>query len=181
MKKNKIILIGYRATGKTTLAALLGKRYSIEAIDTDPLIEQEAGKTISRIFAEDGEPAFRDLEAQVVRKTLARPESLVLATGGGVPLRSSSRILLKESGKVFWLTATAQTIFRRMYGDETTADRRPALTGRSPLEEIEFLLQQRDSAYRDTADVIVSTENRDLSAIADEIASIWETAGGAHE
>lgn len=181
MKKNKIILIGYRATGKTSLAAVLGKRYGIAAIDTDPLIEQEAGKTISRIFAEDGEPAFRDLEAQVVTKTLARPESMVLATGGGVPLRASSRVLLKESGTVFWLTATAQTIFRRMYGDETTADRRPALTGRSPLEEIEYLLQQRDSAYRDAAEIVIDTENRDLAAIAEEIASIWEARGDSNE
>lgn len=181
MKRNKIILIGYRATGKTSLAAILGKRYDIAAVDTDPLIEQEAGKTIRQIFADDGETVFRDIEAQVVAKVLASPEPKVIATGGGVPLRVSSRALLKESGIVFWLTASAETIFRRMYGDETTADRRPALTGRGPLEEIEFLLEQRADAYRDAADMTIDTENRDLETIAGEIASIWESRGGFHE
>ena len=75
-------LIGYRATGKTTLARLLAERLGCPWIDADTEIERRAGKSIARIFAEDGEPAFRDLEAQVVAE-LCRRGPLVLAAGGG--------------------------------------------------------------------------------------------------
>lgn len=175
MGHNKIILIGYRATGKTTLAHLLGERYGIASVDTDPLIEERAGKTISRIFAEEGEPAFRDLEAEVVAATLSRPESMVVATGGGVPLRPATRKLLKESGTVFWLTASPQTIYERMYGDKTSKTRRPALTASAPLDEIKELLKRRDSAYRETADVIIDTDSRSLESILEEISGRWDT------
>ncbi len=72
-------------------------------------IERRAGKSIARIFAEDGEPAFRDLEAQVVAD-LCREERLVLAAGGGAPLRAESRRAMREGGKVVWLTARPETI-----------------------------------------------------------------------
>ena len=76
-----LTLIGYRATGKTTLAGLLAKRLGWEWIDADVEIERRAGKSIQRIFAEDGEPAFRDLEAEVIEE-LCRGDRLVLAAGG---------------------------------------------------------------------------------------------------
>ena len=77
-----LILIGYRATGKTTLARLLAQRLGWDWIDADVEIERQAGKSIARMFAEDGEPAFRDLEARVIADLCGRPR-LVLAAGGG--------------------------------------------------------------------------------------------------
>ena len=79
-----LTLIGYRATGKTTLAGLLAERLGWDWIDADVEIERRAGKSIACIFAEDGEPAFRDLEAQVIAD-LCRRDRLVLAAGGGAP------------------------------------------------------------------------------------------------
>jgi shikimate kinase len=161
-------LIGYRATGKTTLAKLLAEKLGWEWLDADVEIERVAGKSIARIFAEDGEPAFRDLEAKVVAD-LCRRERLVLATGGGAPLRAENRRALHAAGKVVWLTATPETIHARMSGDATTADRRPSLTNHAPLEEIVQLLARREPMYRETADFIVETEGRSPAELAKDI------------
>lgn len=154
-----LTLIGYRATGKTTLARLLAARLGWQWIDADVEIERRAGKPIAAIFAEQGEPFFRDLEAAVIAD-LCHSDRLVLAAGGGAPLRAESRQRMREAGPVVWLTASPQTIFRRMTADATTATRRPSLTGRSPQEEIEHLLAVREPAYREAADLQVDTEGR---------------------
>ncbi len=79
-----LTLIGYRATGKTTLARLLAERLGWDWVDGDVEIERQAGKSIARIFADDGEPVFRDVEAQVIAE-LCRGDRLVLAAGGARP------------------------------------------------------------------------------------------------
>lgn len=163
-----LILIGYRATGKTTLARLVGDALGWPWVDVDPEIEQQAGKPIARIFAEDGEPAFRDLESQVLVR-LCSEDRHVLAPGGGAPLRSENRHAMKQSGKVVWLTASPETIHRRMSIDATTGQRRPNLTSSGGLEEIVELLQRREPIYRALADWIISTENRPPESIAAEI------------
>ena len=163
-----LVLIGYRATGKTTLARLLAQRLGWGWIDADVEIEQRAGKSIARIFAEQGEPAFRDLEAAVIAELCGRPR-LVLAAGGGAPLREESRRAMRNTGQVVWLTASPETIYARMTGDATTADRRPSLTNRSPLEEIQQLLGRREPIYRESAHLIVDTEGKPPEQLAEEI------------
>ena len=163
-----LTLIGYRATGKTTLAKLLAERLGWEWIDADVEIERRAGKSIARIFADDGEPAFRDIEAQVIAD-LCGKDRLVLAAGGGAPLREESRRTMREGGKVAWLTASAETILARMSGDATTAGRRPNLTDRGPLDEIVQLMSQREAIYRESAHVQVDTEGRTPEALTSEI------------
>jgi shikimate kinase len=163
-----LTLIGYRATGKTTLAKLLAQQLGWEWIDADVEIERLAGKTIARIFAEDGEPAFRDLEARVIAD-LCRSDRLVLAAGGGAPLREENRQTMRQSGKVVWLIARPETILNRMSGDATTAQRRPSLTDYGPLQEIVQLLAQRVSMYRETAHLTVDTENRTPQELTAEI------------
>jgi shikimate kinase len=163
-----ITLIGYRATGKTTLAELLARRLGWQWIDADVEIERRAGKTIARIFADDGEPAFRDLEAQVIAD-LCRRDRLVLAAGGGAPLREDNRQIMRQSGKVVWLKARPETILKRMSGDSTTDQRRPNLTGRGPLDEIVQLLALREPMYRDTANITIDTENRTPEELTAEI------------
>ena len=163
-----LTLIGYRATGKTTLARLLARRLGWEWIDADVEIERRAGKSIARIFAEDGEPAFRDREAQVIAD-LCRRDKLVLAAGGGAPLREENRAAMRAAGQVVWLTARPETILQRMNADATTAARRPNLTDRKPLEEIVHLLARREPIYRQTADLVVDTENHPPEELAEEI------------
>jgi len=163
-----LVLIGYRATGKTTLARLLARRLAWDWIDADVEIERRAGKSIARIFAEEGEPAFRDLEAEVIAE-LCRQQRLVLAAGGGAPLRPESRRAMRASGRVVWLKAQPETILARMNADATTAGRRPDLTGKGPLEEILHLLAQREPIYRESAHLEVDTEGKTPDHLAAEI------------
>lgn len=163
-----LILIGYRATGKTTLARLLAERLEWSWVDLDDEIERAAGKPIAKIFQEDGEPAFRDLESQTVRDWCGR-DAVVIATGGGAPLREENRRAMRASGKVVWLTASPRTIHARMQGDATTAARRPPLTASGGLEEIIRLLAQREPIYRQTADIVIDTEGRSPEQLLEEI------------
>jgi len=163
-----LTLIGYRATGKTTLARLLAERLGWPWIDSDVQVEHRAGKAIARIFAEDGEPAFRDLEAAVIAD-LCRQGPLVLAAGGGAPLRPESRRAMRAAGHVVWLTARPETIHARMAADATTASRRPSLTDRSALDEIVLLLSRREPIYRETAHLEIDTENKTPEQLAEEI------------
>jgi shikimate kinase len=169
-----LILIGYRATGKTTLARLLAERLGYSWIDADVEIERRAGKTIAKIFAEDGEPAFRDLEAQVIAD-LCRQPSLVLAAGGGAPLREESRRAMRACGRVIWLQAQPETILARMSGDATTALRRPNLTDRRPLEEIVHLLEKRTPIYRESAHWEIDTERKTPAELTEEILAKLES------
>jgi shikimate kinase len=163
-----LVLIGYRATGKTTLARQLAQRLGWDWVDADVEIELRAGKSIARIFTEQGEPAFRNLEAEVIADLCSRGR-LVVAAGGGAPLREESRRAMRESGQVVWLTALPETILARMTGDATTADRRPGLTNRPPLEEIVQLLSRREPIYRESAHLIVDTEGKSPEQLTEEI------------
>lgn len=170
-----LTLIGYRATGKTTLARLLAERLGWDWIDADVEIEHRAGKSIARIFAEDGEPAFRDLEALVIAD-LCRRDRLVLAAGGGAPLRPESRLAMRQAGNVVWLTAQPETIWARMSGDATTAGRRPNLTDKSPLDEITQLLRTREPIYQETAHFVVDTEGKTTTELLETIMERLRTA-----
>jgi shikimate kinase len=150
-------------------------------VDADVEIEHRAGKSIARIFAEDGEPAFRDLEARVIAD-LCQCQKLVLAAGGGAPMRPESRQVMRAAGKVIWLKARPETILSRMSGDATTSTRRPGLTDKGPLAEIVHLLEHREPVYRETAHIEIDTEARAPEEIADEIIdrlSFESNAGGS--
>jgi shikimate kinase len=172
-----VTLIGYRATGKTTLARLLAERLGWDWIDADVEIERLAEKSIERIFAEDGEPKFRDLEARVIG-VLCRRDQLILAAGGGAPLRAESRQAMRSGGKVVWLMARPETILVRMSADATTPIRRPSLTGRDPLAEICELLAAREPIYREAADMAVDTEGKTPQELVDQIVSALQNAKG---
>lgn len=171
-----LVLIGYRGTGKTTVARLVAERLGWDWIDADVEIERQAGKSIADIFRDDGESAFRDLEAQVVAELTAR-SSWVLALGGGAILRPENRRQIAAAGPAVWLTATAPTIHQRMTGDPTTAGKRPNLTSRGGLHEIEELLAQREPLYRQCADHTVDTEGKSPEQVADEIVQLLPRAG----
>jgi len=163
-----IFLIGYRCTGKTTLARLLAKKLGWEWIDADHFLETRYGRTIRQIFAEEGEAGFRDKEEQIFAE-LCQLQRCVVATGGGVILRDINRQRMRSAGKVVWLTADAQTIWERFQTDPGTAERRPPLTI-GGLAEIEETLKMREPLYRACADLIISTEGRSTEEIAQQIA-----------
>src|SRR5689334_9789562 len=145
-----LTLIGYRGTGKTTVARLMAARLGWEAVDLDDEIERAAGKSIAAIFADDGEQAFRDHESAALAACAARPR-IVLATGGGVVLRAANREILRQmhngGGQIAWLRASPETILDRLTADASTAWRRPNLTPAGGLREIVELLAQRTPLY----------------------------------
>jgi shikimate kinase len=163
-----IVLIGYRATGKSTVARRLAQKIGWNWVDLDVEIEHQAGKPIAQIFAEDGEPTFRDWESRVVAEFCQR-SGWVIAAGGGAPLREDNRQAMRAGGKVVWLTASPETIHCRMNTDPTTGLRRPNLTSQGGLDEILQLLGKREPIYRQTADWIVDTEGKSPDAVVEEI------------
>jgi len=168
MSDSPIALIGYRGTGKTTVARLLASLLSYDWIDTDVEVELRAGKSIATIFEESGEEMFRDLEAEVVAG-LCHRDRTVLALGGGAVLRDSNRKCLSQCQPVVWLQASSAVLAERLSGDLTTASRRPNLTNRGGLHEIEQLLAVREPIYRACATLEVDTEDKGPAEIADEI------------
>ncbi len=169
-----VFLMGYRGCGKSTVARLLAERLGWDTIDSDDEIERQSGKSIAAMFAEEGEPAFRDLEERVVAALCERQQTVV-ALGGGAVLREATRARLRDAGPVVWLTASAETLASRIAGDETTAERRPSLTGQGALggagglEEVRRVLADREPIYRECATVTIDADGRLPEAIADEI------------
>jgi len=168
MQRPSIALIGYRGTGKTTIAERLAARLDWTSIDADVEIEQRAGKPIADVFASEGEGAFRDLESAVV-DDLCRRQRVVLALGGGAILREDNRQHIARCGAVVWLQASADSIARRLQADPTTASRRPNLTNSDPRTEIDRLLAERTPIYRACATLEVDTEGKAPEEIAGEI------------
>ena len=166
-----IFLTGYRATGKTTVANQVATALSMESIDADVFLEQQAGLTIAEIFAAEGEIGFRDRESAIVKQLAAR-EQLVVALGGGAILREENRQALQGRGITIWLTASAETIFERMGTDPLTGQRRPNLTNTGGLAEVRELLQQRDPLYQAAADFSVDTEELSPAEVASRIVEL---------
>jgi shikimate kinase len=163
-----LFLIGYRGSGKTTVAAALSEQLKWPWIDADAELEQRAGKTIKQIFADEGETAFRDLEGAVL-KDFTKLDRHILALGGGVILRPENRELLLGRGKTVWLKASPEALFERISSDATTAERRPNLTGQGGLAEIRTLLAERMPLYTAAADVTIDAEDKSPEGIAREI------------
>ncbi len=165
-----LILIGYRATGKSTVAKILGAKLDIPVLDSDPEIERQSGKSIADIFAREGETAFRDRESKILADILNNTEGpMILATGGGAILRPENRRLLRQSGHVVWLTASPETILRRLQGDPNSPTTRPSLTDLPAAEEIIALLEKRRPLYEETSHRMIDTETLAAEEIAEMI------------
>ncbi len=175
-----LVLIGYRGTGKSQVARRLAERLGWPCFDADEEIETRAGKSIAQIFADEGEPAFRDWEAKVVA-ALATHEQAVLALGGGAVMRPENRAAIAPQGRVVWLTASAETIWQRMQADTATASRRPNLTATGGITEIIATLAEREPVYRQCADLTVDTENKTPDEVADAILAQWHFSKGTHD
>ena len=162
-----LLLIGYRGTGKSTVARLVAQRLGWPWLDADVELERRAAKSIAAIFAEDGEPKFRALESQVLAE-LVQADRHVLALVGGVVLQLQNREVIKRAGPVVCLTAHPETILDRISADPTTAERRPNLTS-GGLEEIRELLANREPLYRECASAAVDTSGRDLTDVVKDV------------
>lgn len=159
-----IVLVGFMGTGKSAVGWALAKRLKTSFLDLDRKIEKEAGQPIPKIFAEQGEEAFRALEMKAV-KEVAGLKGHVIATGGGVMLRDENVRLLKECGTVICLTATPEVILQRTL---VTLRSRPLLAGAEPRERVEELLKLRTPFYA-KADWTVDTSEKTVQQVVKEI------------
>ncbi len=154
-----VVLIGFMGTGKTAVGQLVASRLGRPFVDSDVLIEERAGRPIARIFAEDGEEAFRRLESEVIADVSAR-EGAVVATGGGVVLRAENMARLRRRGLIVALLADPGAILARVGG----GDDRPLL-GPDPEGSVRRLIEERDPLYH-YADLAIDTSELPLEDVA---------------
>lgn len=170
-----VFLIGYRGTGKTTVAKLIAQKLGTHWIDADVEIERRSGKTIANIFAESGERFFRQLESDLIKdlvQELDNTEKTIVALGGGAVLQSENREALRGHGTVFWLLASPKTIASRIQLDPASPANRPNLTTTGGIEEIRQLLTKRAPIYEECANHTINTENKTPEQVAAEIVTI---------
>ncbi|KAF3998730.1 bifunctional shikimate kinase/3-dehydroquinate synthase AroKB [Glaciimonas immobilis] len=161
-----IILVGLMGSGKTTVGRALARKLNKLFIDSDHEIEARTGASIPLIFEIEGEPSFREREAEVIRDLTAR-QNIVLATGGGAILNADSRALLKGSGTIIYLRASVNHILQRTSRDKN----RPLLQTADPRRRLEELSRQRDPLYREIADIIIDTGRPNVQVLLHSILS----------
>ncbi len=161
-----VVLIGFMGSGKSTMGIRLSYllRYALE--DTDRLIEAGAGKSISEIFAQEGEEAFRQMETELLEKLAEKKGQRIYSVGGGTPVRAVNRPLLKKLGTVVYLRTRPETVYERLKDDTT----RPLLQGEDPLGKIRRLMAEREQAYIETADVVLDVDEMTAEQVVERIA-----------
>lgn len=163
--KTNIALIGFMGAGKTAVGRVLAKKLDKKLVEMDSLIENKAGKSIARIFKENGEIAFRQLEIEVT-KEVAAGKNQVIACGGGVVLNKINIDRLKEGAVVVYLIASPEVIQERVSTDREV---RPLLKTSNKALTIQELLEFRQPFYERAADIKIDTSMLDIEAVAQRI------------
>ncbi len=168
MTKDSIALIGFMGTGKTVIGKELVKQLGNDYrfIETDQMIVKMAAKSIPRIFKEDGEPIFRQLE-KIACKKVSNLRRTVISCGGGVVLNKENIRNLKKNCHIILLIATLNEIYNRIM--KNGKKKRPLVNKENPKKEIENILQYRDAFYRSAADITIDTTNKEIIEIVHEI------------
>ncbi len=165
MLMNNIILIGFMGSGKSTVAIRLSYRLRRILQDTDKYIEKKEEKSISQIFEEEGEAAFRQMETDCLKKLLHTKEERIISAGGGLPIKKENQGLLKQLGTVIYLKISAIHVWERLKNDIT----RPLLQCENPLKRIEDLIAERAPIYEAAADIIIDVDEKDMEQVVAEI------------
>ena len=169
----RITLTGFSGTGKSTVARLVAGMLGFEAVDEDQVIVQRDGRSIAQVFDEDGEAAFRSLEASLFAEFAGR-ERIVVASGGGAMLLESTRRSIVEAGLMICLEATPETIAGRL----GTSGDRPLLAAEEPLTRIRRLKDQRAALYA-LCDFRVATDALSPQEVASEVVRLYQAFGDA--
>jgi len=163
-----LVLVGLRASGKSTVGRLLAEQLSRDFLDTDQMIVDEAGMSVRAIFAVEGETGFRRREREAVRRAM-ETDGAIVAVGGGALADAENRARLRANGRIVWLRASVEALWRRMQDDPATNANRPDLTAAGGIEEIRRLAKVREATYREAAALIVETDGRETSAVAGDV------------
>ncbi|RDI11094.1 shikimate kinase [Flavobacterium sp. AG291] len=165
----KVILCGYMASGKTTTAKLLSKKANLNYIDLDEVIEKNTGKTISKLFEEDGEIKFRKLEHQTLTTIVNESESFVLSLGGGTPVYANNHLVMQRDDVVsVYLKTGIGEIVNRLKAQK---GQRPLLDALKEEELDEFIGQHlfERSYYYHQAKHVVATDGKSPDEVVNEI------------
>ena len=179
-----IYLIGFSGTGKSLSGIRAAELLRLPFVDMDDLIEYRTKKSIPEIFEHDGEDEFRRIETGILRELSEKPRRVV-STGGGVPVREENRDIMRSSGIIILLTATPETIHRRLTTRQSNnRTLRPLLGDNAPEKRVANLLAERAEAYA-CADRAIDTEGLTHRQVATEIENVWRelsaNAGRANE
>jgi len=173
MKQCNIALIGFRATGKSTVGELLARKLGMEFIDMDRRLASNAGRDIAEWVKQDGWDSFRRAESDLLDLISSR-KGLVVATGGGIVLNEQSRGVLREKFFTVWLKATPETIYARLSTDPGSPATRPPLSNLPMREEIRNVLCEREAFYARAAQIEIDTEGKKATEIAGEISTLFK-------
>ena len=168
----RLALVGMPGCGKSTVGRHLARQLGLRFADSDSEIEQRIGMPIRDYFADQGEAAFRQIEAEVIAQLAGQP-GIVLATGGGAVLRPSNRDALHSQMHVFYLRATPEDLHRRLRNDT----HRPLLQVADPLRKLRELYRERDPLYRRTAHFVVESVRPSVPALTGMVLMQLELAG----
>ncbi len=167
-----LYLNGYRGTGKTTIGRMVAAELEMPHADLDEIIVRRTGKTVAEIFSEQGEAAFRDLEAEELGQ-FDGEEPTVVSLGGGTCLDRDNREWMGATGLTIWLTLPAEMIHQRLQADANSAAMRPPLTDLPPLEEIQAVLDSRRDIYISCASTIMNTARMKPEEVCRRICEWW--------
>jgi len=164
-----LTLIGYRGTGKSSLANLLHQRMDYSVYHMDEMLEERFGEKIAAFVEKKGWEIFRDQE-QALAEELAEMDNIIIDTGGGVIVRDANIQNLRRTSFVVWLQTSPDKIARRIYGDSN----RPSLTGsKSSADEIVEVLRQREPLYKKIAHITVDTGQHSIDECLEIILKAW--------
>ncbi len=164
-----LVLIGFMASGKSTVGKRSARRLGLPFCDSDALVEQAAGRTVAEIFRHEGEAAFRERETAAIEALSARGP-LVLSTGGGAPMNPRNAAILRDTGVVVLLWAEPEAILARV-GDPAS---RPLLaSAHDPAARVRELLAVRAPVYRSVAHAVVDTTELTLPAVVDRVLAAY--------
>ncbi len=161
-----LVLIGLMGAGKTTVGRRCAASLDRGFVDTDELVETQAGQSVPELFASAGEQGFRDAERAAVADAVASPEALVIACGGGAMGLPENRRAVRDE-VVIWLTADPEELASRV--TRQSEIERPLLVGADAGATMRRLGAVRAVAYGDAADAVVATDDRDIEAVVTEV------------
>lgn len=163
-----LFLIGYRCTGKTTIGKAVATKLGMNFVDVDQVFSAETGSEIATFVDKRGWEAFRAKERDMINR-LSQLNGQVVATGGGTVIVPDNVTVMRSSGSVVWLQASADTVRKRMIADLSTRNSRPSLTGQGALEEIAQVFMEREPLYKAAAHYCIPTDELSIDEITEAI------------
>ncbi len=165
--KSNVALIGFMGAGKTVTGRSLAAELDLDFVDLDAVIEEKTGKSISVIFAGQGEPAFREIEMKALQEACSR-QFTVIACGGGVVLKKENIDILNRSALVVYLWAETATLLQRI---SNSKEARPLLEVEDPAAAVEEMLKARKNLYEKAADITIDTTGLTTNSVVRQIKS----------